>query len=282
MTTGQVRESGDPSSAVGDMRFGDHLCLVYVNDAERRAVLAAFLDAGLRTGDALVYLVDDEPPEAAAERLRDRFGAALGDGRLIVAPTAGTDLGTVIESALARGHPGVRVTAEASPSLRGWPGTERFTAFEDAVHRAVDSGGRAMALCQYDRRWFVGDHLCEIDARHGGRARADAVFDDGVLTIVPLFAPPGLRLSGAIDESTLPALVTALRGVDPRAAHICLDLSRLDFCDLGGLRALIRANETSSVIGRQVILRSIPGCMDMMMRAAGWDTVPGIVAEAAP
>ncbi|WP_433463820.1 MEDS domain-containing protein [Spirillospora sp. CA-128828] len=281
MGFGQVREGGDPASAVGGMRFGDHLCLAYVNDAERRAVLAAFLGAGLRAGDALVYLVDDEPAEAAAARLRDPFGAALDDGRLVVRATAETDLGRVIESALDRGCPGVRVTAEASPFLRGWPGTERFTAFEDAVHRAVGPGCRAMALCQFDRRWFAGGHLCEIEARHGGQARADAVFDDGVLTIVPLFAPPGLRLSGAIDESTLPALVAALRDVDPRAAHICLDLSRLDFCDLAGLRALIDANETSSVIGRQVILRSMPDCMELMMRAAGWNTVPGIVAEAA-
>jgi anti-anti-sigma regulatory factor len=282
MGSGQVRGDADTVRAVGDMRFGDHLCLAYVNDEEHHTVLTAFLNDGLRAGHALVHLVDGEPAERAAARLRDGFAAALADGRLTVLPTAGTDLGAVIESALADGRPGVRVTAEACPSLRGWPGTERFRAFEDAVHRAVGRAGRALALCQYDRRWFAGDHLREIEARHGGQVRADALFDDGVLTIVPLFAPPGLRLSGAIDESTLPALVEALRDVDDTAAHVCLDLSRLDFCDLDGLRALIRANETSSVLDRQVILRSMPGCMELMMRAAGWDTAPGIVTESAP
>ncbi|SFP42548.1 Anti-anti-sigma regulatory factor (antagonist of anti-sigma factor) [Actinomadura madurae] len=291
MGSGQVRDA-DPGAgpgaarAVGDMWFGDHLCLAYVNDEERRAVLTTFLDDGLRAGHDLVYLVDGELADAAAarlrDRLRDRFGAALSDGRLTVLPTAGTDLGAVLDEALARGRTGVRVTAQACPSLRGWPGTERFTAFEDAVHRAVGRAGRAMALCQFDRRWFAGDHLREIEARHGGRVRADAVYDDGVLTIVPLFAPPGLRLSGAIDESTLPALVEALRDVGGGAAHVCLDLSRLEFCDLDGLRALIRANEMSSVLDRQVILRSMPGCMELMMRAAGWDTAPGIVTESAP
>lgn len=271
---------GEPARPVGETRPGDHLCHAYVNDEERHAVLTAFLDDGLRAGHALIHLVDDEPAGTAAARLRAGFRAPLDDGRLTVLPTSGTDLGDVIESALARGHPGVRVAGEASPSLRGWPGTARFTAFEEAVHRVVAPGGRAMALCQYDRRWFTGDHLREVERRHAGRVRADAVFDDGVLTIVPLFAPPGLRLSGEIDESTLPGLVGALRDFDGGAAHLCLDLSRLDFCDLDGLRALIRANETSTVLDRQVILRSMPGCVELLLRASGWDTAAGIVAEA--
>jgi anti-anti-sigma regulatory factor len=269
---------GEPARPVGEMRPGDHLCLTYVNDEERHAVLTAFLNDGLRAGHALVYLVDGG---AAAGHLRAGFGAALDDGRLTVLPTAETDLDTVLESALAHGHPGVRITGEACPSLRGWPGTERFASFEEAVHRAVTRpGSPAMALCQFDRRWFAAEHLREVERHHGGRAGADAVFDDGVLTIVPLFAPPGLRLSGAIDESTLPGLVEALRDAADGSAHLCLDLSRLDFCDLDGLRTLIRANELSTVLDRQVILRSMPGCMELMMRVCGWDTAPGIVAEA--
>ena len=274
---------GEPVLPVSAMRPGDHLCLAYVNDEERHAVLTAFLSEGLRAGDALIYLVDGEPPGSAAERLRDGFGAALDDGRLRVLPTAGTDIRAVIDSALARGHPAVRVTDEAHPSLRGWPGTGRFAEYEGALHRAVTRSARpAMALCQYDRRWYTGDHLREVGGHHTGRAGADAVFDNGVLEIVPLFAPPGLRLSGAIDESTLPALVEALRATGDGAAHLCLDLSRLDFCDLDGLRTLIRANETSNVLDRQVILRSMPGCVELMLRASGWATAPGIVAEAAP
>ncbi|TDB92015.1 MEDS domain-containing protein [Actinomadura sp. 7K534] len=281
MVTEKTRpRSGEPATPVGDMRPGDHLCLPYVNAEERHAVLTAFLNDGLRAGDALVYLVDGEPAGAAG-RLRHGFGAALDDGRLTVLPTAGADLDTVLESALALGHPGVRIAGEACPSLRGWPGTERFAAFEDAVHRAVARpGSPAMALCQFDRRWFAAEHLREVERHHGGRAGADAVFDDGVLTIVPLFAPPGLRLSGAIDESTLPGLVEALRDAGDGSAHLCLDLSRLEFCDLDGLRTLIRANELSTVLDRQVILRSMPGCMELMMRVCGWDTAPGIVAEA--
>ncbi|WP_165975769.1 MEDS domain-containing protein [Actinomadura rubrisoli] len=304
------------SKAVGEMLSGDHVCLAYDSAEERRAILMAFVRDGLLSGQAVVYLVEDETAGSAADRLRAAFGAprtgasgrrasgpgagldaglraalddALDDGRMTVltrgeigSGPAGVEdaIGGAVESALRRGRAGVRVTAEASPSLRGWPGTDRFAAFEDAIRRAVAGpGSAAMALCQYDRRWFVGDHLRAVEDCHGVRVRADDLFDDGVLRITPLFAPPGLRLSGAIDESTLPALVAALRDVDDRAPHLCLDLSRLDFCDLDGLRTLIEANRTSTVLDRQVILRSMPGCMELMLRVSGWETAPGIVTE---
>ncbi|MFD0688379.1 MEDS domain-containing protein [Actinomadura fibrosa] len=418
------------STTVGGLRPGDHACLAYDSAEERRAILTTYLRDALRAGEAVLYLVDDEPTALAAARLREEFatptpkpaapkpdasgpgapksdvsgpgvsgpdapkpdacepgasgpgasepgvfgpgapqpdaptpgacgpgvsgpgvsgpgacesdalkldasdlrasklggsvpraseasvpepgvsevgapevgacggdlvawdvGAALDDGRIVVL-SAGADgaepaglesaLAEAIEAALRRGHPGVRVVADASPALRGWPGTERFAAFEDAVGRAVaGAGGAVRALCQYDRRWFAADHVRALEACHEARVRADDVFDDGVLTITPLFAPPGLRLAGAIDESTLPALVAALREVDRRAAHLCLDLSRLDFCDLDGLRTLIEANRTSAVVDRQVILRSMPGCMELMMRVSGLEAAPGIVKEGA-
>lgn len=205
-------------------------------------------------------------------------GAAAAVDRVIGGRAGGVS--GAIEALLGRGHAGVRVTAEASPSPRCWPGTDRFAAFEDAVHRAVAApGSRVSALCQYDRRWFAAGQLRALDERHGGRVRADDVFDDGVLRITPLFAPPGLRLSGDIDESTLPALVAALRGVDARVSHLCLDLSRLDFCDLDGLRVLIEAGRAGAVPDRQVILRSMPGCVELMLRVSGLEGAPGVVRE---
>ncbi|WP_344284853.1 STAS domain-containing protein, partial [Actinomadura napierensis] len=174
-----------------------------------------------------------------------------------------------------------RVTVEASPSSRGWPGTAGFAAFENAVGRAAARAGDVMALCQFDRRWFGPGLLGGLEACHGGRVRADAVFDDGALRIEPLFAPPGLRLSGSIDASTLPGLLAALRGLDDRAAHVCLDLAGVEFCDLDGLRALVGVNEWSVVPDRMVVLRSAPRCVEMMMRVTGWEGAPGVVREGA-
>ncbi|HEU5026508.1 MAG TPA: MEDS domain-containing protein [Spirillospora sp.] len=274
-------------AAVGEMRFGDHFFLAYDNGAERYAVLAAYLRAGLRAGHALVHLADGEPAETARNRLRALFAAdapdllaAVNDGRLAVPAAAGRPPGEVIAAAGGPGRrAGVRVSVEASPSSRGWPGTAGFAAFEDALGRAVAAAGDAMALCQFDRHWFGPGRLGALEACHGGRAGAGAVFDDGVLRIDPLFAPPGLRLSGSIDESTLPGLLAALRGLDDRAAHVCLDLAGVEFCDLAGLRALVGVNEWSIVPDRLVVLRSAPRCVEMMMRVTGWEGAPGIVHE---
>ncbi|WP_433239763.1 MEDS domain-containing protein [Actinomadura nitritigenes] len=279
--------AGGHGAAVGAMRSGDHLFLAYGSAAERHAVLSAYLRAGLAAGHALVHLADGEPARAVRDRLRALFAAdapdllaAVNDGRLAVPDAAGRPAGEVI--AAARGpdrRAGVRVSVEASPASRGWPGTAGFAAFEGAVGRAVAEAGDAMALCQFDASWFAPGGLGALEACHGGRAGADAVFDDGVLRIDPLFAPPGLRLSGSIDESTLPGLLAALRGLDGRAAHVCLDLAGVEFCDLAGLRALVGVNEWSIVPDRLVVLRSAPGCVEMMMRASGWAGAPGVVHE---
>ncbi|MBT2209185.1 MEDS domain-containing protein [Actinomadura sp. NEAU-AAG7] len=263
-------------TAVGAMLPGDHACLAYDHPAERDAIMTAFVWDGLRAGDAVLYLAE-AGPDTAKRRLRAVFGA---DDRIEVLPACG-DPRAAVRSALRRGYAGARLTVEASAAPRGRPGTARFAAFEDAVDRLVGAHRpRVTALCQYDLRWFDAGRLPALEERHGARVRADDVFDDGVLTIAPLFAPPGLRLSGVLDASTLPALVAALRDLDEGAAHLCLDLSRLDFCDLEGVRALVEANRSTAVLDRQIILRATPGCVELMLRVSGWRDSPGIVLEA--
>lgn len=290
--------SGDQLRTVGGLRPGDHACLVCDREEERRAVVTSFLRTGLRMGDALLYLVDDAASGTPFDRLRALVGhsgadlaAAVDEGLLQALPTPdpgphvdgpplAAAFGELITAARRGGRGGVRIAMEASPALRGWPGTERFAAFEDAVARAVHAqGSRATALCGYDPGWFGDGPLRALAGRHDGRVRADDLFDDGVLTIAPLFAPPGLRLSGAIDESTLPALQAALRGLDGHGAHLCIDLSGLEFCDMEGLRTLIEANRTCSVVDRQLVLRAMPAHMELMLRIAGWDAFPDIVRE---
>ncbi|MFI0351871.1 MEDS domain-containing protein [Actinomadura sp. 9N407] len=180
-----------------------------------------------------------------------------------------------IARALALGYEGVRFTCEMSYSWGGWPGTEPFAVYEDACRRVFERpGSRAMALCQYDGRWFGPEQLRHLDARHAGRVRVDDLYDDGVLRITPTYTPPGLRLTGAIDESTLPAVEWALLEVAGRGGHFCLDLAGLDFCDMAGLRALVGSGRGGDGLERQVIIRDPPGYLHLMMRIAGWDAPP--------
>lgn len=286
---------------VKEMTFGDHLCLSYDNAEERRAILTAYVRDGLCSNHKVVYLSDQDPPEkvvawfAGGPDAQDLdLPAAMAEGDFVVRTAEEAYMATgrfdpdeiiawfatEIELALVQGYAGVRVTGEETFSLRGWPGTERFAEFErkiDEIFRT--SQVSAMAICQYDRRWFDGPRLSRLESYHVGKVRANDYFDNGTLRISPTFTPPGLALSGAIDESTYPGLKDALRSVGARTGHLCLDLAGLTFCDMAGLRALIGAGQSVTGMDRQVILRDMPEYMALMMRIAGWDELPGVYVE---
>ncbi|MEV5572623.1 MEDS domain-containing protein [Spirillospora sp. NPDC052269] len=297
--------TADAAVAVGEMRFGDHLALTFTGDEERYAVLAAYVRDGLRRDHKIVYLADQEDADAVLSRLAAApafaeagvdVREAAADGRLAPRPVIeafmasgrfdpdGTVelLGAEIELALVQGYRGVRITGETSFSLRGWPGTERFREFEHECRRAFRApGSRAMAICQYDRRWFGDEQLRLLLACHDGLVRVDDLHDDGVLRITPTFTPPGLALAGAVDASTLPALRAALAVAGRRDGHLCLDLSGLAFCDTEGLRAMLETRTSGGGLDRQVVLRSVPGYLALMLRIAGWDRLPGVFVEEA-
>ncbi|SEF90309.1 anti-anti-sigma factor [Thermomonospora echinospora] len=300
---GDLSDEADriPHKPVGAMVFGDHLSLSYNSDEERRAVLTDYVRDGLRADHKIIYMSDDRPAPAVLAWLRDAPGAAgldlagaMAGGRFVVRTaeeaymaTGRFDpdeiislVATEIELALTQGYRGVRVTGEETFCLRGWPGTERFAEFERKIDQVFrTSRVNAMAICQYDRRWFDGPRLRRLESHHMGRVRVNDCFDDGTLRITPTFTPPGLRLAGAIDESTFPAVQEALRAAGGTAGHLCLDLSRLEFCDMAGLRALVGARRSGNGMDRQVILREVPDHLALMLRIAGWDSLPGVYVE---
>jgi anti-anti-sigma regulatory factor len=82
-----------------------------------------------------------------------------------------------------------------------------------------------------------------------------------------------LVLSGDIDEETYPALVEALSRVPRDNAGLHVDLSAVTFCDLAGLRAIVRLAESTT----PVILHGVPGTLLTVMKILGWDQQPGLV-----
>jgi anti-anti-sigma regulatory factor len=84
--------------------------------------------------------------------------------------------------------------------------------------------------------------------------------------------PPGLALSGDIDEETYPALVKALSKVPRSHAGIHIDLSAVEFCDLAGLRAILQLPGE----GIPVVLSEIPEPLPTLMTILGWDNTPGL------
>ncbi|GAA3232819.1 MEDS domain-containing protein [Actinocorallia longicatena] len=288
--------------AVGDMRMGDHLGLVYDNDTERRSILVSFVRDGLRDNHKIIYKSDSAEPDALVEWLAADPGAegldlaqAVADDQLVVRTAREAYLSTgrfdpdeiiglsltELEVALVQGWGGVRLAGEQTFALRGWPGTERFGEFERKICEAFAAlaPAPAMAICQFDRRWFRSRPLESLLESHHGLVHVDDVYYDGVLRITPTFTPPGLALAGAVEESTFPALTEALQRLGGETGHLCLDLTDLDFCDMAGLRVMLAARTSPDGQERMVLLRGVGETLAGLLKIAGWDDLPGLVVE---
>ena len=124
-------------------------------------------------------------------------------------------------------------------------------------------------------------HDCQV---HDRPARAQGLINvrnpelgiwhsHGALRIAVMRVPPGLALGGDIDEETYPALVAALNHIPPDNASFHVDLSAVTFCDLAGLRAIVRLADAST----PVILHGLPRPLRTLMKILGWDQEPGLV-----
>jgi hypothetical protein len=111
------------------------------------------------------------------------------------------------------------------------------------------------------------------------------VYDDGVLRITSISNPPGLTFEGEIDESTYPGLVQALQISTKDRAEVHFSLGGVRYCDLAGLRAIVRAtgigedSANGAGHGRRVVLHEVPAQLIKVLRIVGWDATPGLAVD---
>jgi anti-anti-sigma factor len=104
-----------------------------------------------------------------------------------------------------------------------------------------------------------------------------AVYDDGILRITAMRSPPGLAIAGEIDESTYVALVGKLAEFADEAAEFHVNLAGVEYCDLAGLRAIVRlASVSHGGETRRVVLHEVPPQLQKVLRIVGWDAMPGL------
>ncbi len=91
------------------------------------------------------------------------------------------------------------------------------------------------------------------------------------------FTPPAtLRFAGVIDELTRDLLRGALAQVTGNSEHaLVIDMSRVEFCDIAGLRALISL-ATRRVNPRRVTIAGIPPEAHTILHILGWDASPRV------
>jgi ABC-type transporter Mla MlaB component len=114
-----------------------------------------------------------------------------------------------------------------------------------------------------------------------------ALYDDGVLRITTTDDPPGLAIAGEIDESTYAGLVSALDKLTDGPAEIHVSLAQVSYCDLAGLRAIVRITgaESNGPDGsradgsRRVVLHGVSRPIQTVLQIVGWDSIPGLALD---
>lgn len=116
----------------------------------------------------------------------------------------------------------------------------------------------------------MGEHGTPDGPGHG----SGLVLDDGTLQISWRSGePPTMVLAGEVDESSYPGLVAALTGAAARYDEIHLDLAGLGYCDLAGLRAIVRlaSPDRPGDAVKQVVLHQVPESLRTVLHIVGWD-----------
>jgi ABC-type transporter Mla MlaB component len=115
-----------------------------------------------------------------------------------------------------------------------------------------------------------------------------ALYDDGVLRITATDEPPGLAIAGEIDESTYAGLISALDKLTDGPAEIHVSLAEVSYCDLAGLRAIVRITgaegngaDGGGQGGRRVVLHGISRPIKTVLQIVGWDSIPGLAMDQA-
>lgn len=117
-------------------------------------------------------------------------------------------------------------------------------------------------------------------------ANDHAVFDDGVLRITCTDNPHVVALAGEIDESNYQGLVEVLAQIADEPGDLHFDLAGVDYCDLAGLRAIVRL--TGSASGgpgghtRRVVLHAVPPQLKTVLGILGWDSAVGLATADPP
>jgi anti-anti-sigma factor len=231
-----------------------HLLLLHQSEDERRSQLAAWVRHGLEHGEKVVYTQADPATSARSlvpvltEHEVDAEGA-IREGRLQLLPPgefyAQVADGELGRRGLAEGFPSVRVAAEARSAMRV-VSDEDYMKIEYKMDFLCRDAPFS-ALCQYDRFRLSGPRLATAAASHPFGIRDRLLHTGG--------GPDQFLLSGEPDIANAALLREALRSAARDAGRVLrVDLSRVRFISVAGVRALLEATEDFRLRGGEVIL----------------------------
>ena len=256
-----------------------HLLLLYHDESQRRAEVAAWVRRGLALGAKILYIEpqDESPERSLTGLLRDQPEAVdalrRGQIQLVQADQAAYDpawQAGVVERALRQGYPSVRWSGDATTAWQVLPRPRHAD-----VERATDEVCRSRpvsVMCQYPAREAAGI-LRHVSAAHCGGLR------ERLLQVAP--TDGGLALSGELEvcnDTILRAVLTAATTTPERDPFV-VDLSGLDFLDVSGARSLTAGTDRYRRLGGHVRLQSPQPHVDRLIRMLGVDRERGILTE---
>jgi anti-anti-sigma factor len=243
-----VRAEGLVTDLEGAAR-ADHVCWVYGDADDLAAVARRYLEEGLALGDRLLWIGDpaharsiraESGPLADVDGLIDRGGLTVLDVRAGYSGSGAfapeEQLGfydTATRQALADGFHGLRVVADVS-HLAGDATRPDLMRWEHLADEFMASGSGMVALCAY-RRDLGPEALADVASVHpvvrhrDGGPEFRVWFDGGTLAI-----------GGSVDAFGAERLDRVLAATHVDRPVVVLDLSRLEFVDVGGCRTLAR------------------------------------------
>ena len=101
------------------------------------------------------------------------------------------------------------------------------------------------------------------------------VYADKHLVVTRTDNPVGLRFAGEIDITNSDAVAQSVRLALADSGDPHLDLSRLSFCDISGIRALVDL-AMGLDRGRTMLLHGLPDQLQRVMRVTGWSGLPSL------
>jgi anti-anti-sigma regulatory factor len=102
------------------------------------------------------------------------------------------------------------------------------------------------------------------------------LYADKQLVIKRGLAPESLCITGVIDLYNVDSFIRSLNSSLPGEGDLHVDLSRLEFCDVSGIRALVSAAERLDG-RRRLVLHGLAPQLRTVMTVVGWADLPGLV-----
>ncbi|MGY1637404.1 MEDS domain-containing protein [Geodermatophilus sp. SYSU D00742] len=287
-----MRRQGEVTQPV-PVGQADHLCWVYDDPDSLRDVAGRFLAGGLARGERLVFVGADDD----VERLRREPGPLgpvadlVAGGALLLLPLGRAYDGgagfapeqqydfydTLTRRSLADGYTGLRVVAELTP-LAASPGRRAdLVRWEHLADDFMAAGSGMSALCAYRRDALPPEVLADVAAVHP-QVHAPAGPGADVLAPFRVYLDGGrVTVAGSVDAFGADRLRRVL-ATSPAGAAV-LDLTRLEFADAAGTRAIAAWAQDRLAAGRDAAIVGTSPLFARVWRLLGYDRITPVSAR---